>query len=98
MVYQKCRQWQCVSSARDQEERYNNTYYGVYSQAQFIVAIHYAMGLEVDGIDRIKAKSYLEESAKQGFVHSETALGILHLEDDEYDRALMWLERAEQKV
>ena len=67
------------------------------SQAQFIVAIHYAMGLGVD-INKDKAKNYLEQSAKQGFVHSETALGILYLEDDEYDRALMWLERAEQKV
>ncbi|KAI7876672.1 HCP-like protein [Lichtheimia hyalospora FSU 10163] len=66
------------------------------AQAQFIVAIHYAMGLGVD-ISKDKAKTYLEQSAKQGFVHSETALGILYLEDDEYDRALMWLERAEQK-
>ncbi|KAI9312964.1 hypothetical protein BX666DRAFT_2030847 [Dichotomocladium elegans] len=65
-------------------------------QAQFVAAIHYAVGLQVN-VDRQRAKEYLEQSAAQGFLHAEGALGILYVEDQDFDNGLRWLKRAGEK-
>ena len=67
-----------------------------HAQALFNMGNYYAVGAGVVQKDMDKSIAFLEESANQGFLDAMMHLGQLYTINDLYDKAFIWLEKAEK--
>ena len=66
-----------------------------YAEALFNLSNFYVTGMGVVEIDFDKAVTLMEESAKQGFIDAMFHLGMMYSTNDEYNKAIYWLEKAD---
>ena len=67
-----------------------------HAQALFNLGNFYALGGGVVEKDMVKSIAALEESASQGYLEAMMHLGQLYTINDMYDKAFVWLEKADK--